>query len=140
MKIILDTSAALHVALQSEHAAKLMPLIESATEVLSPKFVQVELGNALWKYMRWQAMPLDLALQHWENATGLIDLLLDDATLMPQALGLAAKHEHSVYGMLYVTAALQHGARLLTLDRKLKALATLIDPRMPLEFLIRDDN
>jgi predicted nucleic acid-binding protein len=132
MKIILDTSAALHVALQSEHAAKLMPLIESATEVLSPKFVQVELGNALWKYMRWQAMPLDLALQHWENATGLIDQLLDDATLMPQALG-------SVYDMLYVAAALQHGARLLTLDRKLKALATLIDPRMPLEFLVRDN-
>jgi predicted nucleic acid-binding protein len=139
MKIILDTSAALHVALQSGHAAMLMPLIESATEVLSPKFMQVELGNALWKYMRWQAMPLDLALQHWENAAGLIDQLLEDATLMPQALGLAAKHEHSVYDMLYVAAALQHGARLLTLDRKLKALATLIDPRMPLEFLVRDD-
>jgi predicted nucleic acid-binding protein len=136
MKIILDTSAALHVALQSEHAVKLMPLIESATEVLSPKFIQVELGNALWKYMRWQAMPLDQALQHLENATGLIDQLLDDATLLPQALGLAAKHEHSVYDMLYVAAALQHGARLLTLDRKLKALATGIDPRMPLEFAV----
>jgi predicted nucleic acid-binding protein len=55
---------------------------------------------------------------------------------MPQALGLAAKHEHSVYDMLYVAAALQHGARLLTLDRKLKALATLIDPRIPLDIVI----
>lgn len=133
MKIILDTSAALHVALQGEHAARLMPLIESATEVLSPKFIQVEMGNALWKYMRWQSMPLDQALQHWENATGLIDQLLDDATLMPQALGLAAKHGHPVYDMLYIAAAVQHGARLLTLDRKLKALATEIDPHLALE-------
>lgn len=135
MKIILDTSAALQVALQGEHAAKLMPLLESATAVLSPKFVQVELGNALWKYMRWQAMPLDQALQHWDNATGLIDRLLDDATLMPLAMGLAAKHEHSVYDMLYVAAALQHGARLLTLDKKLKALCHQIDPLMALELL-----
>lgn len=135
MKIILDTSAALHVALQSEHAAKLMPLLETASEVLSPQFAQVETGNALWKYIRWQAMPLDQALQHWENATGLIDQLLDDATLMPQALGLAAKHEHPVYDMLYIAAALQHGARLLTLDRKLRAIAAQIDPQMPLEFL-----
>ena len=133
MKIILDTSAALHVALQGEHAARLMPLIESATEVLSPKFIQVEMGNALWKYMRWQSMPLDQALQHWDNATGCIDQLLDDATLIPQALGLAARHGHSVYDMLYIAAALQHGARLLTLDRKLKALAAQIDPHMPLE-------
>jgi predicted nucleic acid-binding protein len=140
MKIILDNSAALHVVLQSAHATSLMPLIESASEVFSPKFVQVELGSAVWKYIRWQAMPLDLALQHWEKAMGLIDQLIDDATLMPQALGLAAKHEHSVYDMLYVAAALQQGARLLTLDRKLKALATLIDPRMPLEFLVRDDS
>ena len=134
MKIVLDTSAALHVALQSEHAARLMPLIESATEVLSPKFIQVELGNALWKYIRWQSMPLDIALQHWEDASALIDQLLDDATLMPQALGLAAKHEHPVYDMLYIAAALQHGARLLTMDKKLKALAAQIDQQMPLEF------
>jgi hypothetical protein len=73
MKIILDNSAALHVVLQSAHAASLMPLIESASELFSPKFVQVELGSAVWKYIRWQAMPLDLALQHWENAMGLID-------------------------------------------------------------------
>ena len=111
-----------------------MPLIESASEVLSPKFIQVELGNALWKYMRWQSMPLDNALQHWEDASALIDQLLDDATFMPQALGLAAKHEHPVYDMLYIAAALQHGARLLTMDKKLKALAAQIDPQMPLEF------
>jgi predicted nucleic acid-binding protein len=134
MKIILDTSAALHVALQGEHAAKLMPLIEEASEVLSPQFIQVEMGNALWKYIRWQSLPLDQALQHWENATGLIDQMLDDAALMPQALGLAAKHEHPVYDMLYIAAALQHGARLLTLDKKLKVLAKQIDPRLAIEF------
>ncbi len=135
MKIILDTSAALHVALQGEHAAQVSQVIEKATQVLSPQLVRAELGNALWKYMRWQQMPLDQALQHWEDAAGLIDQLLDDATLMPLALGLAAKHAHPVYDMLYIAAALQHGARLLTMDKKLKALAAQIDPLMPLEFV-----
>jgi predicted nucleic acid-binding protein len=135
MKIILDTSVALHVALQSEHADKLMPLMEAANQVLSPQFVRVEMGNALWKYIRWQGMPLDQALQHLEDAQALIDQMLDDAALMPQALRLAARYQHPVYDMLYIAAALQHGARLLTLDRKLKALAAEIDPLMPIEFL-----
>ncbi len=134
MKIILDTSAALHVALQAEHSAKLAQVLEQATHVLSPQFVRVELGNAVWKYMRWQQMPLDQALQHWEDASGLIDQLLDDADLMPQAISLAARHEHPVYDMLYIAAALQQGARLLTLDKKLKALATQIDPRMMVDY------
>ncbi len=134
MKIILDTSAALHVALQAEHSAKLVQVLEQATQVLSPQFVRVELGNALWKYMRWQQMPLDQALQHWEDAIGLIDQLLDDAGLMPQAMSLAVRYEHSVYDMLYITAALQQGAQLLTLDKKLKALATQIDPQMVVNY------
>ncbi len=130
MKIILDTSAALHVALQGEHTAQLAKVLEQATQVQSPQFVRVELGNAVWKYIRWQQMPLDQALQHWEDAAGLIDQLLDDAALMPQAMSLAARHEHSVYDMLYIAAALQQGARLLILDKKLKALALQIDPRL----------
>lgn len=134
MKIILDTSAALHVVLQGEHAAQLTQVLEQASQVISPQIVRAELGNALWKYMRWQQMPLDQALQHWEDASGLIDLLLDDADLMPQAISLAARHEHTVYDMLYVAAALQQGARLLTLDKKLRALAAQIDPQLIADF------
>ena len=130
MKIILDTSAALHVALQGEHAAQLAQVIEQATQVLSPQLVRAELGNALWKYMRWQQMPHDQALQHWEDASGLIDELLDDSALMPQAMSLAARYEQTVYDMIYIAAALQQGARLLTLDKKLKAFAAQIDPRL----------
>jgi predicted nucleic acid-binding protein len=54
--------------------------------------------------MRGQQMPPDQALQHWEDATGLIDELLDDTTLMPQAMSLAARYEHTVYDMLYIAA------------------------------------
>ena len=135
MKIILDTSTALHVALQGEHAAPLARVLEQATQVMSPQIVRAELGNALWKYMRWQQMPLDQALQHWEDAAGLIDQLLDDAVLMPQAMSLATKHELSVYDMLYIAAALQQGARLLTLDKKLKVLALKIDPQLVADFV-----
>lgn len=135
MKIILDTSAALHVVLQGEHAAQLAQVLEQATQVLSPQILRAELGNALWKYMRWQQMPLDQALQHWEDAAGLIDQLLDDAVLMPQAMSLATKHEHSVYDMLYIAAALQQGARLLTLDKKLRTLAAKIDSHMVVDFV-----
>lgn len=127
MKIILDTSAALHVVLQGEQSAALAQVIEQATHVLSPQMARAELGNALWKYMRWQQMQLDLALQHWEDALGLIDQFVDDSQLMPQAMSLAAKHEHTVYDMLFVAAAMQQGARLLTLDKKLKAIATRLD-------------
>jgi predicted nucleic acid-binding protein len=134
MKIILDTSAALHVALQGEHAAELAQVIEQATQVLCPQLVRAELGHALRKYMRGQQLPLDQALQHWEDATGLIDELLDDTTLMLQAKSLAARYEHTVYDALYIAAALQQGARLLTLDKKLKALASQIDPQMVADF------
>jgi predicted nucleic acid-binding protein len=132
MRIILDTSAALCVAIRGEQSLQLMPVLEAASSVLCPQFARVEMGNALWKYIRWQGLPLDTALQHLEEASVLVDLWLDDASLMPQALALATKHEHPVYDMLYVAAALQHGGRLLTLDRKLKTLAQGIDPHIAL--------
>jgi predicted nucleic acid-binding protein len=130
MRIILDTSAALCVAMRGEQSLHLMSALESANAVLCPQFARVEMGNALWKYIRWQNMPLDAALQHLEESTALIDVWLEDASLMPQALALSAKHEHPVYDMLYLTAALQHGARLLSLDRKLNALAKSIDKNL----------
>jgi predicted nucleic acid-binding protein len=130
MKIILDTSAALNVVLRGEQSERLISALETANAVLCPQFAQVEMANALWKYIRWQEMPVDVALQNLEEATSLVDHWLDDASLMPQALTLAAKHEHPVYDMLYIAAALQQGARLLSLDKKLNALAKSIDKNL----------
>jgi predicted nucleic acid-binding protein len=130
MKIILDTSAALNVVLRGEQSERLISALETANAVLCPQFMQVEMANALWKYIRWQEMPVDAALQQLEEATSLVDHWLDDANLMPQALTLAAKHDHPVYDMLYIAAALQQGARLLSLDKKLNALAKSIDKNL----------
>ena len=126
MKLILDSSAAVHIALQTEHAPALMAAVEAAHVVLSPQLIQAEVGNALWKTIRWQGLDLSAALAHYEDALSLVDQLLDDTSLMPQALRLAAQHQHPVYDMLFIAAALQQGARLLTVDKKLQSLAALM--------------
>jgi predicted nucleic acid-binding protein len=132
MRIILDTSAALCVVMRGQQSLQLITALESATTVLCPQFSRVEMGNALCKYIRWQDLPLASALQHLDDAAALVDVWIDDASLMPQALSLAAQHERPVYDMLYMAAALQQGAKLLTLDRTLMAVADKINA--PLKF------
>ena len=133
MRLVLDTSAAANIVLQTAQAPALMAILERADRVIAPSLMHSELGNTLWKAVRYSGLGVDEAMNHFEDAIALVDEFILDETLMRLAIRNAVLHAHPVYDMVFVAAAQQHGCSLLSVDRKLVALARSMDPNLAVE-------
>ncbi|HWN44149.1 MAG TPA: type II toxin-antitoxin system VapC family toxin [Thermoanaerobaculia bacterium] len=117
VRAVLDASAAVHLVMNSQHAAHLVTKLEEVAIVTTPDLFCSEAANALWKYVRAGELTLDLALTRLEQAMGLVDGVVPQRTLAPEALVAAAKHQRSVYDMTYAVLARRSGATVITMDR-----------------------
>lgn len=133
MRLVLDTSAAANIVLQTKLAPALMVILEQADRVIAPSLMHSELGNALWKAVRFSSLATTQAMNHYDDAIALVDEFILDETLMHQAIRNAVLHAHPVYDMVFVAAAQQHGCSLLSVDKKLVALARSMDPNLVVE-------
>jgi predicted nucleic acid-binding protein len=123
MIVVLDCSAAIEIILNREEGHMLRTVLESAERVTTSELYRVETANTFWKYCRagyLDAKDCGFLLRMAEN-------LIDDYTSISEnnieAMNEAIRLEHSVYDMLYLTLARRTGAMLLTMDKKLLALA-----------------
>ena len=133
MRLVLDTSAAANIVLQTAQAPALIAILERADRVIAPSLMHSELGNTLWKAVRFSGLGVDEAMNHFEDAIALVDEFILDEMLMRLAIRNAVLHAHPVYDMVFVAAAQQHGCSLLSVDRKLVALARSMDPNLAVE-------
>ena len=133
MRLVLDTSAAVNIVMQTALAPALMAMLERADRVIAPSLMHSELGNTLWKAVRFSGLDTAQAMNHYEDAIALVDEFILDETLMMLAIRNAVLHAHPVYDMVFVAAAQQHGCSLLSVDRKLVALARSMDPNLVVE-------
>jgi hypothetical protein len=60
--------------------------------------------------------------QRYEEAIGIVHLLIDDSTLFPEALSLAAEMNHPVYDALDALSARRYAAMLLSFYQRLHTL------------------
>lgn len=130
MRLVLDTSAATNIVLQTGQAPALMAILERADRVIAPSLMHSELGNALWKAVRFSGLDTAQAMNHYEDAIALVDEFILDETVMRLAIRNAVLHAHPVYDMVFVAAAQQHGCSLLSVDRKLMTLARSMNPNL----------
>lgn len=121
--LVLDASAALRVVLDSARQSAWIELIAAADAVYAPALFVTETANALWKYVGAGHVSEEGALHLHRDATALIDGLVADADLFPEALNVAVRLRHPVYDALYLVAARRTGAALLTADKRLTTLA-----------------
>jgi predicted nucleic acid-binding protein len=128
MRLILDTSAAANIVLQTPLADALITVVDQAQLVIAPTLLQSELANTLWKQVRFSGVGRDQAISLFQDGIGLVDEFVADQELAVQALSLAVKHQHPAYDMFFVALAMRFGGALLTVDIKLKNIATNIDP------------
>jgi predicted nucleic acid-binding protein len=127
MRVVLDTSAAANVVLQTQAAAGLIAELEQAQLVLAPTLLHSEIANTLWKQVCFGQLGHDDAIDLYHDGISLVDEFVPDHELAVQALSLAVKHQHPAYDMLFVALAQRFGCTLLTVDRKLIAIARKID-------------
>lgn len=130
MRLVLDTSAVVNIVLRTAQAPALMSILEQADRVIAPSLLHSELGNTLWKAVRFAGLDTAQAMNHYEDAIALVDEFILDETVMRLAIRNAVQHAHPVYDMVFVAAAQQHGCSLLSVDRKLVALALSMDPNL----------
>jgi len=116
-RAVLDSSGAVHLVMNGEHASSLAAKLEAAAVVMTPDLFCSETANSLWKYVRAGELTLDLALTRFEQCMGLADSLVPERALAPEALVAAARHQHSVYDMMYAVLARRSGATVITMDR-----------------------
>ena len=123
MNVVVDASAALGLVLAMPGTESFTDSLEQAALVTVPDLYVAEVTNALWKYRKADLLPMarcELALEH---ALRLPDQLESSTALHLEAFSLACRHIHSVYDTLYLVLARRNNAVLLTLDRRLAALA-----------------
>ena len=79
MRLVLDTSAAVNIVLQTAQAPALMAILERADRVIAPGLMHSELGNTLWKAVRFSWW--FTSLMHKFPDTGAFGQKVQDAEL-----------------------------------------------------------
>ncbi|MEQ8713755.1 MAG: type II toxin-antitoxin system VapC family toxin [Cyclobacteriaceae bacterium] len=123
MNIVLDVSGAVSTLLQDEKKGTFKDYLSEADFIIAPELFVVELGNVMWKYVRFQNMSEPKARQVLVSGLDMIDEFVPDLTLIDEAVRLAIQTRHPVYDCLYLTLALKTGYSILSHDKKLKSLA-----------------
>lgn len=117
-RAVADASALVAFVIQGQHTFELGALLESSAVVIAPSFVQAEVANALWKYVKSGQLERDEAILLLERALSLVDDLVEERDLVSEALIAAATYDHPVYDMFYAVLARRFGCPVITLDRR----------------------
>jgi predicted nucleic acid-binding protein len=129
---VLDASVALKM-LMAEDGSDAAEALLCGPRLHAPMLIHVEVANALWRMARVGRLSADDAA----DALGVFARLplrqgRDDRLLMPEALRLARLLDHPVNDCLYLAAALEVGAPVVTADSRFVAAAAKDPASAPL--------
>jgi predicted nucleic acid-binding protein len=96
---------------------------EGRRELIAPDWIVAELANVLWKKVQRRECGADQARTILDLFDADAPELVEAALLVPRALELALRLEESVYDCLYLAAAIESEASLVTADRRLARAA-----------------
>jgi predicted nucleic acid-binding protein len=121
----LDASAAIELILSRPAAEELSEFVSEAELVLAPDLYVAEVSNALWKHAKASG-DSEGYTELLDDAVLLADDVIDSVSLYREAFALSAKYQHPVYASLYLVVARRNSATVLTVDRRLRSLATTL--------------
>ena len=127
MIAVLDAGAAVGVVLKQPQAAHLISQLESANLVLAPALFVSEVCNAFWKYRKADLFEQAAVEVSLVQALELPDRLEPASACCQEAFAMAVRRQHPFYEALYLVLARRHNATLLTIDKRLAALAAKLE-------------
>jgi predicted nucleic acid-binding protein len=131
VKIVLDASAALEVALNRNRATELSGQLDEADEVLAPELFVPEIVNAVWKLHRFGNLSLSACDGALEVLLEFVDVLVSCKELYREAFLLSRTTRRPAYDMFYLALAKREDAALMTLDNALRKEALRQGIRLP---------
>lgn len=117
--VVIDAGVAFSCLVEGEQTAKALTLMRENEVVLAPEMLLVEVASALWKHVRFAAMPAAHASELLQSLRSWDTELTPTADLTGAAFAIACETGCGVYDALYVALARVRGATLVSLDRKL---------------------
>lgn len=123
MRIVLDASAACEIVLLRPLSERLDAIVRAADDVSAPELYVAETANVLWKYVKAKELDLDSSQRCLEAAVNLCDHIVAMPALIQEALVTSCVTKHPVYDAIYLILARRLGAHLVSLDKRLLALA-----------------
>ena len=121
MDIVVDTNIFLAVALNEPERAQIIELTAGAS-ALAPEILPYEVGNALSAMVKRGKLTEPEALEA-EKSAAQIPVRLVSADIQ-SSLALALEHDIYAYDAYFLHCAQVLSCRLLTLDRRMKQVAT----------------
>ena len=123
MIIVLDTSAAVEMVLQRDHAIAFGENVAQADWIISPTLFISEVTNVFWKYYLFKDMPLELCEQAIDSAVSLPDEFFNEKDLYKEAFALGCLSQKPIYDMFFLVLARRSNGYLMTMDISLKEVA-----------------
>jgi predicted nucleic acid-binding protein len=123
MIAVLDASVGIEIALNRPKAVIFDTIFQKAKKIIAPDLYKAEITNVLWKYQRAKMISREEAMKRLLFCENLVEEYIDLGTNSEEVLVEAIRLNHSAYDLFYLTLARRHGGVLLTLDKKLQALA-----------------
>ena len=123
MNIVLDASAAIHAATEDTFSDMILDVVEQAESILAPELYHAEVSSGLLKYVKAGHLNTTAAIDKFEQMINLVTDFRALSELGHQSIHEADRLGHSVYDMYYLVLARSYGAHLVSLDKRLLALA-----------------
>jgi predicted nucleic acid-binding protein len=99
----------------------------SQVRLFVPDLFWTEVANALWKSVRRKKLSLDRAIESFSILREAGIATLPTASLLPEALNIAALCDRTVYDSVYMVLAVQSSTEMVTADERLaRALAAYL--------------
>lgn len=118
-EIVLDASVAMKCVLEEEGSQLARAVIESASRVVAPDLIFVEVANAIVKSLRRRGADTASGVLALSDAGRLVEEVFPTPPLVGPAFALAADFGLSAHDAAYLVLARERGARMVTSDLKL---------------------
>ncbi|MEO7223241.1 MAG: type II toxin-antitoxin system VapC family toxin [Devosia sp.] len=124
MTLIVDASVAVKWAVEEEGHEDAVALFAAGHEFLVPDFLLIEVGNVLWKKLRRGQVAAEQAHASLKAVGETLSDLVHSWSLAERALEISIELDHPMYDCIYLAAAEEYAATLVTADKRLlKAIA-----------------
>jgi predicted nucleic acid-binding protein len=102
----------------------------SGTELIVPEFCRLECTNVLWKQVRFQGMPADVAEGLLVQLIALPLTVTAIQHLMTRSLQIGLRYELAIYDSIYIAMAERLDCELITIDRRQANAARLLGVKL----------
>jgi predicted nucleic acid-binding protein len=119
MILIVDASVAIKWAVDEDGHDDAVALIAGGHDFLVPDFLLLEVGNVLWKKVRRGEIGREQATAALAAVSDTLSGLVHSWSLADRAFQIAMQIDHPMYDCIYLAAAEEYDATLVTSDDRL---------------------